>query len=557
MKYSDLEIKVKGFLKTPLTAETSTSAIDVDFFYEDDTSTPVTLQSDTLMFEIDPLNKTGKRSEICLATTNSADTPVADRTRFNTVTRGLPRYGQTQTADISMSNSWDEGTEVAIATGSMAKVVNKLVSEVGTRFPLDAGALQLPVYADATARDAAILAPSNGMLIYNIGLGIIQQYIGGSWQNNASGTTVDAADHTAGKVDIASATEIGANTNIDPISGAINVIPVVQTVKTSTAVTPAFLTGDTGAQSTPTTWAAVTDGSFGITIDEVAYNVDAINFTGVASMANVATVIQTALRAKTGQTETVTWSTDHFIITSSNTSHFSAITVLRTSTGTVGTDISGAGASDWMDCDTGNGVVTNYVSADENKLPVYNSYGELDSEFIPHTGLVGEIKMWITSTAPFGWLLLEGGTIGDASSAATSRANADTKTLYKLLWNNFADAQLAVTGGRGSNSEADFNAHKEIALPDFRGRVPVGKDSGTFNLNGKLVGEETHTLSVAELASHTHSTIVHSGGGVSNALEQLLGVGTTTVTAYLGSAGSDSPHNNIQPSIVTRFIIKY
>jgi hypothetical protein len=59
-------------------------------------------------------------------------------------------------------------------------------------------------------------------------------------------------------------------------------------------------------------------------------------------MANVASTLQTALRAETGGLETVVWSTDKFIITSADDRSTSAITVTTTSTGTVGTDISGA-----------------------------------------------------------------------------------------------------------------------------------------------------------------------------------------------------------------------
>ena len=126
--------------------------------------------------------------------------------------------------------------------------------------------------------------------------------------------------------------------------------------------TSALLTGDTDAESVFGTWAAVTDGSFRITVDGVAVNVDAIDFTGDTDMDDVAATIQTAIRAATSGNETVTWDTDHFIITSGISTPTSAITVTSTSTGTVGTDISGAGAADWMDADTGNGVVTNFTS---------------------------------------------------------------------------------------------------------------------------------------------------------------------------------------------------
>lgn len=122
--------------------------------------------------------------------------------------------------------------------------------------------------------------------------------------------------------------------------------------------TPAYLTGGTNAQGTFGTWAAVSDGSFRITIDGTAYNVDAIDFTGDASMNDVADTIQDAIRTATSSTETVVWDTDHFIISSADNTSSSEVTVTETSTGTVGTDISGAGANDWMDSDTGNGTAT-------------------------------------------------------------------------------------------------------------------------------------------------------------------------------------------------------
>lgn len=122
--------------------------------------------------------------------------------------------------------------------------------------------------------------------------------------------------------------------------------------------TPGYLTGDTGAQSTASTWAAVTDGEFAITIDGTARNITGISFAGCAAMADVAVKIQTAIRSATGKLETVTWSTNHFIITSVNTTSSSAVTVTSAVAAGAGTDISGAGASDWMDADTGNGTAT-------------------------------------------------------------------------------------------------------------------------------------------------------------------------------------------------------
>ena len=133
-------------------------------------------------------------------------------------------------------------------------------------------------------------------------------------------------------------------------------VPLAHPQRSLNIYSGAELTGGSGAESNFAAWAAVANGRFAITIDGTARNVE-VNFTGATSMANVAAKIQTAIRALTSKYESVTWSTDHFVIRSSLTGGTGTITVTSTYAG--GTDISGAGASDWLDCDTGNGTVTN------------------------------------------------------------------------------------------------------------------------------------------------------------------------------------------------------
>ncbi|MGH1556407.1 hypothetical protein ACRAWF_45660 [Streptomyces sp. L7] len=65
-------------------------------------------------------------------------------------------------------------------------------------------------------------------------------------------------------------------------------------------------------------------------------------------------------------------------------------------------------------------------------------------------------------------------TIGNATSGATERANADTQALFIYLYN--ADGSLVVTGGRSGNALNDFNRVEAIALPDLRGRALAGVD---------------------------------------------------------------------------------
>lgn len=194
--------------------------------------------------------------------------------------------------------------------------------------------------------------------------------------------------------------------------------------------------------------------------------------------------------------------------------------------------------------------------------------------FVP----VGSVQAYIGPTAPTGWLLCSGGTIGSASSGATSRANADTQTLYELLWAAFANAELPIQDSagapstRGASAAADFAAHKRLPIPDIRGRVIAGKDdmggtsanrltNQTGGLNGDLMGAtggaETHTLTEAQMPSHTHTITygrndVNGGGGTNPSYLESTGQTETT-----NATGGGAAHNNVQPTIVLNYIIKY
>jgi hypothetical protein len=90
---------------------------------------------------------------------------------------------------------------------------------------------------------------------------------------------------------------------------------------------------------------------------------------------------------------------------------------------------------------------------------------------IPDTG-DGKIT-WKTTAYP-GWVLANDGTIGDATSGATNRANADCSALFQYLWNNYADALAPVIGGRGGSAAADWAAHKQLRLLRVAGRALAG-----------------------------------------------------------------------------------
>lgn len=129
--------------------------------------------------------------------------------------------------------------------------------------------------------------------------------------------------------------------------------------------------------------------------------------------------------------------------------------------------------------------------------------------------------------------------------------SAVSRTTYARLF-----AAISTTWGVGDGSTT-FN------IPDLRRRVTVGSGgSGTSTLSnaiGATGGAETHTLTTAELASHTHAQ--NNGTGTAGSIDEmslvdsnnssLVGTGITT-----GSAGSGSAHNNMQPSAVVLRIIK-
>lgn len=114
----------------------------------------------------------------------------------------------------------------------------------------------------------------------------------------------------------------------------------------------------------------------------------------------------------------------------------------------------------------------------------------------------GDVKTTFKIVADTGWVMMDDGTIGNAGSGGTTRANADTEALFTLLWNNTADAQCAVSGGRGANAAADFAGLKTIALPKSLGRAlaVAGAGSGlTARVLAEFLGTETKTITTNEL----------------------------------------------------------
>lgn len=208
----------------------------------------------------------------------------------------------------------------------------------------------------------------------------------------------------------------------------------------------------------------------------------------------------------------------------------------------------------------------------------------IDQTTIFTTGMIDWDAVDETRT---GWVRLNGRTIGNASSGATERANADTQSLFERNWAKYSDSICAVSGGRGASAAADFAAGKTIALLNMRFLIPVGLDtmgntaasratgvpavSGDAATPASVLGGATTTLIQAELPAfkpgititdpgHTHSfsTVFGAinstasgsadvGAGVKQGaiITATIGTSTTGISAALtNNLGSGSAHNN-------------
>lgn len=182
----------------------------------------------------------------------------------------------------------------------------------------------------------------------------------------------------------------------------------------------------------------------------------------------------------------------------------------------------------------------------------------------------GDVKLTLKTVADTGWVLMNDGSIGSAASAATTRANADTSSLYTLLWNNTANAECPVSTGRGANAAADFAANKTLTLPLALGRALAcyGAGSGlTARVLGKTTGTETVTLATADLPAHAHSGVGQlkssdgSGVGVSiasSAASSTTSGGDVAFAEYISTAnaGGGGSHANMQPTAFLNCMIK-
>jgi microcystin-dependent protein len=150
---------------------------------------------------------------------------------------------------------------------------------------------------------------------------------------------------------------------------------------------------------------------------------------------------------------------------------------------------------------------------------------------------LSEIRIMSFNFAPRGWAMCNGQLLPINQNQA----------LFSLLGTTY-----------GGNGQTNF------ALPDLRGRVPMHQ--GPANVLGERAGEETHTLTTAELPTHTHvvrgsasnADVVLPTDNVLAQSSQLYGRATDLIALEAstnGSTGGSSWHPNMQPYLALNFCI--
>lgn len=158
--------------------------------------------------------------------------------------------------------------------------------------------------------------------------------------------------------------------------------------------------------------------------------------------------------------------------------------------------------------------------------------------------LLGSIMLFAGNFAPRGWAFCNGQLL----------AVSQNQALFSIIGTFY--------GGDGRTT---------FGLPDLRGRVPIGTGqvAGLSNYPlGSKSGNETTTLSVNNLPSHSHALIGSSSPGTSNSpkgnipavnRDGILHYGSVAdadmSSAGVSNTGGNQPINNMQPVLAMHYCI--
>lgn len=197
-----------------------------------------------------------------------------------------------------------------------------------------------------------------------------------------------------------------------------------------------------------------------------------------------------------------------------------------------------------------NGIATTQLATDAVETLNIKD-GEVTSAKLAASAITalmpaGLVLPYAGSSAPTGYFLCDG--------------SAKSRTTYATLF-----GILGTTYGAGDGSTT-------FELPDLRGRVIAGQDDMggssadrltglTGGVDGDVLaatgGVETHTLSVAEIPAHTHTSAIwgNNASGDGQNIKSSVSVNNPH-THTSNSTGGGGAHNNVQPTMILNYIIK-
>jgi len=146
--------------------------------------------------------------------------------------------------------------------------------------------------------------------------------------------------------------------------------------------------------------------------------------------------------------------------------------------------------------------------------------------------------------------------IGVCVPFAGDTSNIPAEGLYcdgsSLLRADYPDLFTTIGTNWGSVDGTHFN------IPDLRGVTVIGAGAGSGLTPRSLAsntGEETHTLTTAEMPSHLHDGVPILTSTAAGLEPALASVQVPIVTANTGLTGGGGSHNNMQPSTALNYYI--
>lgn len=150
---------------------------------------------------------------------------------------------------------------------------------------------------------------------------------------------------------------------------------------------------------------------------------------------------------------------------------------------------------------------------------------------------LGEIRLVSWDYPPQGWAFCAGQLLPINQNQA----------LFSILGNMY-----------GGDGRVNFG------LPDLRGRVPV-HTGDEITWPGQRAGQDTHTLTLAEMPQHSHPVAAAAGADLADGAGARWGTTSrehyasasqvVMATDLIANAGGSQPHENMPPYLALHYVI--